>query len=363
MNHAARPPPDRRDPGRKHAPADDDRRRRHDAALKHFFSHHLAVESLVRVMARGWHQHLDLPSITPFPTEHVERDLGRRLSDAAWRVSFRNRSRSVVFHVEFQSAIDPLMAFRSLEYISKAYLHMARNRDWRDPGGKIPPVLSFVLYNGAAPWRDAVSVAEMAPPPLAEAAEMQTVHRCGMLDMRSPSARDFPLDDLIVEWLAALERDFWGNVARVVDGLAERYGKPADAPLRNCFAVWSDEALRAAGTNKTLRQRIVDEINCPKKGNAMFSQIVEATEEIRQQGRAEGRAEGRVEGRTEGRTEGRMELVVRLAAKKFGPDAADQLQDILKSSPPTEANIVADMLLDCRTREEFLASVSKDGAA
>ncbi len=158
------------------------------------------------------------------------------------------------------------MVFRSLEYVAKMYLYMARNREWRDPGGKFPPVLSFVLYSGSAPWRTPASIAEKAPASSAQVARMQTAHVCGVLD-------------------------------------------------------------------------------------AVFSQIVEATEALRQEGHRQGRMEERVE------------LAVRLAAKKFGTETAVQLRDILTSAVPEQVAVAAEMLLECHTSEEFLARVSGDNAA
>ena len=89
----------------------------------------------------------------------------------------------------------------------------------------------------------------------------------------------------------------------------------------------------------------------------MSWQIVEAIEEAREQGVAQGLARGREQGVAQGREQG-VALLVRLAARKFGPETGEQLAGILRSASADAAGEVADAILDCDTGGELLAKAA-----
>ncbi len=73
-----------------------------------------------------------------------------------------------------------------------------------------------------------------------------------------------------------------------------------------------------------------------------------------------GRTEGRIEGRVEGRAEGQIAVMCRLAARKFGPETADQLAEQLEKIPdPERLGEVSEWILECDSGEELLDRVAR----
>lgn len=334
-------------------------RRKHDEVLKGFFSAKAAARSLVQeFLAGGWAGELDLASMEDVPTEHIGLGGQARRADAAWRVRLRDSARSVVFHVEFQSAVDPNMLLRSFEYVGHLYKFLSR--DGSRTGGGVPVVLSGVLYIGSKPWDAPTATDQLAPPGSPTLARLQTRHRYAVLDVRSAPKRNLPCGGSVLRWLADLLRD-WRALPRLVDALAEDYSGPEHADVREGFAMVAEEALLAGGASLDVIRNVVEQIKKPNGGTRMSWQIAEEFERTRREGHYEGREEGRREGRREGRHEGQADFAVRSAARKFGAEVADELRRVLATAGPEAAEHMADAIIDCETADELLASTMHRG--
>ncbi len=278
------------------------------------------------------------------PTEHIGLGGQARRSDAAWRVRLRDSARSVVFHVEFQSAVDSNMLLRSFEYVGHLYKFLSK--EGARTGGGVPVVLSGVLYIGGKPWDAPTATDQLAPPGSPTLARLQTRHRYAVLDMRSASKRDLPSDGSVLRWLAELLRD-WRALPRLVDALAEDYSGPEHADVREGFAMVAEEALLAGGASLDAVRNVVEQIKKPNGGTRMSWQIAEEFERTRREGHQEGRAEGR--------HEGQADFAVRYAARKFGAEVADELRRALAMAGPEATEHMADAIIDCETADELLA--------
>jgi hypothetical protein len=67
-----------------------------------------------------------------------------------WRLRWGERWVYVYLLLEFQSRADRLMAVRLLTYVGLLYEDLAAAGEI-PPGGRLPPVLPLVLYNGSGP--------------------------------------------------------------------------------------------------------------------------------------------------------------------------------------------------------------------
>ena len=61
--------------------------------------------------------------------------------------------------LEFQSTVDTYMAVRIQTYVGLLYEGLMRSGQLT-PGGRLPPVVPIVLYNGRGTWTAALDVAE-----------------------------------------------------------------------------------------------------------------------------------------------------------------------------------------------------------
>ena len=332
-------------------------RRRHDQVLKSFFASPPCAQSFVRdFAARGWARELRLRSIRDLPTEHIGFAGQARRSDAAWRVPLRRGPGSVVFHVEFQSSVDRDMLARSLEYAAHLNRFFSRPGAAAEFAGPAPVVLSYVFYAGSRPWDAPRTAAELAPPGSPTLAALQAQHRYRVLDARSAPERDLPNEGTILRLLVDVIRDHCA-MPQVVDALAKRYAGPEHAGVRAGFAAWAEEAMRALGQSEEAIGAAVEQIKNPREGGRMSWQVVEAVEEAREQGVVQGREQGLAEGVARGREQGTA-LMVRQAARKFGPETGEQLARILRSASAEAAGEVADAILDCETGDELLAKAA-----
>ncbi len=146
---------------------------RYDECYKSIFSHRISVEHLLRFVegmiddGPEWIAAFDPETLEPVPTERIDDTLHRHLSDLIWRVRLRDGGEDdwayLFVLIEFQSAVDHLMALRVRTYVDLLYRGLWADRRF-GASDRLPPVLPVVLYNGKSPWTAAASVEELVAP-------------------------------------------------------------------------------------------------------------------------------------------------------------------------------------------------------
>ena len=137
---------------------------RQDPAYKLLFSQPRMVEDTLRgYVAPHWCEALDFSTLTRMNAEYIGPELYNRIGDMLWRVEFRegsplggppldNGERPYLLVLfEFQSAVDPDMAWRMHEYVYLLQRHQRGNGTLKAEGRE-PPVLAVVVYNGDRAW-------------------------------------------------------------------------------------------------------------------------------------------------------------------------------------------------------------------
>ena len=135
-----------------------------DPAYKLLFSQPRMVEDTLRgYVAPDWCEALDFSTLTRMNAEYIGPELYNRIGDMLWRVEFREGSPLGGPHLdngerpyllvlfEFQSTVDPDMAWRMHEYVYLLQRHQRGNGTLKAEGRE-PPVLAVVVYNGDRPW-------------------------------------------------------------------------------------------------------------------------------------------------------------------------------------------------------------------
>ena len=355
--------------------------RMHDPAYKLIFSRPRMVEDLLRgFAARDWSDKLDFESLTALPASFVSDDLRQRHGDLVWRVRFRDdRWLYLLLLLEFQSTVDPAMAFRMLAYTALLYQKLIREGVLREHG-ELPPVLPIVLYNGSRRWTAAEEVSELvATRGDAVLRRYQASQRYFVLD--EGGAADLPRKNL-VSALIELETNRDGlRVPELLSSLGGLLRERGDAELGRAFEAWVEHVL------KERRFPGLDTEPLPdlEEVAAMFSERVrEWTEEWaaegreqgiaqgreqgiaqgREQGIAQGREQGIAQGREQGIAQGRAEeraLLCRQAARKFDAVTAQGLADALADvADPDRLAQVGDWIIECETAAALLARVVGD---
>jgi predicted transposase YdaD len=138
----------------------------HDSSYKLLFSHSEMVADLIRGFVReDWVEELDFSTLERVSETSVSHDLREREDDLIWRLRWGGRWLYVYLLLEFQSSVDRFMAVRLLTYIGLLYQDLAAAGEI-PRGGRLPPVLPIVLYNGEADWWAAASLDELGEPDL-----------------------------------------------------------------------------------------------------------------------------------------------------------------------------------------------------
>jgi len=327
----------------------------HDEHYKQLFAFPRMVEDLLRGFVAGdWIDEFDFATLQKLPAEYVSDERRTRRGDTVWQVCHRDAWLHVLVLLEFQSTDDPDMALRILEYTALLYRELARN-DALGPDRRRPPVLPVVLYNGAPPWRAARDVSDLITavgPPLAP---YQPSQRYVVLDQRHVRDHDVPEGNLMAAVVALEQSGSAEDLKRVVASLQQRPWSPRDRELQQVFAGWIRRLARrlVPGTATLPRAVTLEDLKM-----TLEERVSEWPRQWRREGLEQGIAQGRAQGREEGLEQQRA-LLRRLAAARFGDEAAERLAPVLaRIADPNRIAEIGDCLVRCDTATEFLARIA-----
>ena len=128
----------------------------HDSGFKLLFEHPEMVRDLLRGFAPAdIVGDFDFDSLEQLSPDYVDDKLRQSRGDCVWRVRFRVEGKPewlyLLILLEFQSTVDPYMAVRVLSYTGQTWLKPIRGGHLL-AGGRVPPVLPVVIYNGSSRW-------------------------------------------------------------------------------------------------------------------------------------------------------------------------------------------------------------------
>ena len=348
-----------------------------DPAYKLLFSQPRMVEDTLRgYVAPDWCEALDFSTLTRMNAEYIGPELYNRIGDMLWRVEFRegsplggppldNGERPYLLVLfEFQSAVDPDMAWRMHEYVYLLQRHRRGNGTLKAEGRE-PPVLAVVVYNGDRAWTalDARS-GPVVEGPSGSGWTGNRTRTYVVLDERTlaeggsgpagrgrrlPGSRLAPDNRLTT--LIGLET----GVAEALPGLLweafERYAGEEEKGLREGYhARVRDAGALRGGEGLPPLAEMERELEA-RRGERqmpglMEARIMEWEARVLERGREQGIAQGRAEERA---------LLRRLAERRFGAETAGQVSELLTEVTGAEDLLEAgDWILECRTGNELL---------
>lgn len=322
----------------------------HDHSYKLLFSHQQMVRDLLLGFVREeWVQALDLDTLEKANGCYVTDELRERQDDVVWRVRWGDSWLYIYLLIEFQSTVDPHMAVRLMSYLGLLYQDLIRQKALT-PGGKLPPVLPVVLYNGETRWRAADNIADLVE------------WMPGGLSRYKPSLQYLLLDEGAIvdqpgwpdETRNAVSALFRLEYHRSLDDMLAVLGRLSDwlkAPeqtgLRRTFAIWIKRVLlpsRLPGVDLSGMEPL-------HELSEMHSMLGERAKQWPQQWKEQGLEEGRREGRQEGRREGRAAILARQIERKFG-ELPSALQQRLEQASEAELEQWAERILFANSLED-----------
>ena len=216
----------------------------YDPACKLLFSHPRMVEDLLRgFVARQWSHAIDFSTLEHRSAASVSDDLRRREGDLLWRV--RLGGTWLYVQLEFQSTVDPTMAVRLLTRTGLLYQDLLRHGEVA-PGGKLPPVLSVVLYNGRrSRWTAAPELGQATVPAGEGLERYQPALRYELLDVKGYRADDLPARNLVSALVGLENSRTVGELERWLGLLLDWVRGPGERGLKRAFGAWIRRVLLA----------------------------------------------------------------------------------------------------------------------
>lgn len=147
---------------------------------------------------------LDFTTLERFNGSHVSDELHSREGDIVWRVRLRNTQIQVYVLVELQSEVQRFMALRQSVYLGLFYQQVLK-QGGLNPDGRLPLVLSIVVYNGKVRWAASLELAELIGVPAGASEVYAPRLRYRLIDMEADAPAELRGSNLVA-LLIRLER-------------------------------------------------------------------------------------------------------------------------------------------------------------
>lgn len=300
-----------------------------DKGYRLIFSFPIMVEQLIRRFVGGrWIDRLDFESLQKVSERDISQELLRREKDLLWRLKWRRADGEpagwfyVYLHFEFQSTPERFMALRSLTYKALCYEDLVRGNKLTS-SGRLPPVLSIVIYNGKEPWRAPLALDELIEPiPDLEPEEVPEGFTFGsyqLIDENRYSDEELQAQDPV----SAL---FYIERSRNLEDVGVRVARFGRTIERKKYQRLIEAVIRYA--QQGILHAIAPGMELPDIHDLLGVETMLKQSAIEwrdswiaegvQKGRREGRREGRQKGREEGRQEGEARVLRLLLEQRFG---------------------------------------------
>ena len=275
-----------------------------DALYRRLFSDPRVVAQLLRgFVDEPALADLDLDAMEPVPTKFHARTGERREGDMAWRIPRRDGGDAyLALLLEFQSRSDQYMALRMLTY-SALLLQQLIDERRIVAGGKLPPVLPVVLFNGGTPWRAPLALRDLiALPEASPLWRYQPEMAYYLVSTRSFSDAELDARDSLPALYFRLEAP------------AEPGQK---VPVVDALLAWMDRHPGFSGLRAIFRDLLATLINTIDPDLRVPDELLEVRNML-----AEHAEQWKLnlisEGRQEGRQEGEATMLLRQLERRFG---------------------------------------------
>ena len=124
-----------------------------DLYYKQLFSHKILIKELLYLIFEEnlYTFGFDFNTLKLEKNEFVfefDNVLIERKSDCIWSIKLNKKKIYIFFHLEFQRTVDRTIAQRTRIYRELTEISIIQSKTFSKVRGKIPPIISIVLYNG-----------------------------------------------------------------------------------------------------------------------------------------------------------------------------------------------------------------------
>jgi len=317
----------------------------HDHAYRLLFSRPELVADLLRDFVREpWVAALDLETLDRVGASFVSSELREREGDVIWRVRAGEDWLYVYLLIEFQSRVDPIMAARLLAYVGLLYQDLGHRKELA-PGGRLPPVVPIVIYNGTRRWGAARELSRLIAPGPAGLERYTPELRYLLLDeTRYTEAELGPLRSLLAAVFRLESSTGSDALVRALALAVHTLRDPRYAAAREAMRTWVHRVL-LPGRFPGLE---FPEGLTLEEDTAMLAQRVKNWTRV-------WREEGREEGLEQGLAAERR-MLLRQIERRFGAATATAAEPMLtRFARPEPLERVGEAVIDGQDSEDFLS--------
>jgi len=317
----------------------------HDHSYRYLFSHPELIRDLLQgFIHEPWVAELDLTTLERVNGSYVTADLREREDDLIWRVRFRDRWIYLYLLIEFQSTVDRYMAVRLLTYLGLLYQDLIQGGEIQ--GGRLPPVLPLVLYNGEPRWTAALTIEELIEEVPGGLAKYRPTFRYLLLDEAHHDARSLPERNLVAA-IFRLERSHTpADLRRVVASLIEWLQSPEQDSLERAFNVWINRVLLPV---RLPGQALPQTHNLTEVHTMLAERVKQWTKEWAE--------EGMQKGMQKGLQKGLLEAIELGLSIKFGSEGAAVLERVRKIEDIDRLRAIKEVVKIAATLEEVESAI------
>ena len=225
---------------------------------------------------------------------------------------------------------------------SSRHTEKPRKRLHRGPGAQC-----IHEGGGRSRWTAPTEVSALIVPAGGALAPYQPSQRYFLVDVGRYRNEDLPERNLVSALIALENSRLTTELRRAVDALVDWVRESEDRRLEASFGEWIRRALlpgRFGGVELPSMSRL-EEVQM-----MLAERVKEWTEQWRQEGLQQGIEQGIERGRAEERA-----LLCRMAARKFGPESADGVSEVLDGiCDHGRLTAVGEWLIECDTGAELL---------
>ncbi|MFO7718236.1 MAG: Rpn family recombination-promoting nuclease/putative transposase [Desulfohalobium sp.] len=301
---------------------------------------------LQRHLPQSIQDQLDLDDLRLENTSYLDDALRKHFSDLVFSVLVPGDTYpkgKVYLLFEHKSAPESLVGLQVLRYMAL---------QWKDlydqghiQGGKLPPIVPLVIYQGPGDWQARGSFHDLVRMPSPAFKSLTPDFRFAFYNVRA-------LDPQAVQENVVLK--FYVDIIKALDTpklkpllpqLTQGFAKSLEhRTALEYIEIFFKYLTKSSETLKPQDYQDALEL-LPEGGAAIMTTLADQwLHQGRTEGWTEGLAEGRTEGRTEGRAEGQQEILIAMAQEKYGtlpPALIDLIRKI--TTPETLQALVRDI--------------------
>ncbi len=287
---------------------------------KHFLRGHLP---------QGVLEHADLDSLYLENVSYLDDNLRKHFSDLVFSVRMGEQEFSaakVYLLFEHKSSPEPLVGMQVLRYMALQWKEM--HDQGQTVGGKLPPIIPIVIYQGRSSWQARASFQDLVEMPSEAFKDFVpdfsfAFFNIGKVD--EEKVRENVVLKFYVAIIKALDSpELRDLLPQLTQGLYESLGQRTGLEYIEIFFKYLVNSTEVV--DKQDYAKALDKV--PEGGDKIMTTLAE---EWKQEGREEGREKGRKEGEQIGVIKNSQEMLISAVHNRFGivkPKLAEKIRKI-----------------------------------